>query len=303
MNAFAAAWRKNAPEVLGVWNESLPKFVTARRPPADCGGVPVFAYHVVEAEDLEADLEFLRTNGYETLRAAELLDYIAGTWRPPRPAVVLTFDDGPRNLFDVVFPLLERYAAHALAFIAPGLHGEGGQDEDSEARPLSWREIKAMHSAGRLEFHSHTFESRFVPRWPAAAALAGCDPQIERSRRGPPRPLAEDLALSRQAIEGRLPNARVDQLAFPLYLGTEAAVRVALEAGFRACHWGLIAGRPVNRPGDSPLFISRLSDEFVRRLPGTGRMTLRQLLENRLHRIQRARAWRRRFDNAEPAHP
>jgi peptidoglycan/xylan/chitin deacetylase (PgdA/CDA1 family) len=299
INAFAAAWRKNAPELFGLWNESLPKFVLARRPSARCGGVPVFTYHIVEAGELEADLEFLATNGYRTLRAAELLDYLAGTWDPQCPIVMLTFDDGPRNLFEVVFPLLERYAAHAVAFVAPGLHADDVEDDATEARPLSWREITAIHTSGRMEFHSHTLESRFVPRWPAAAPLAGCDPEIERARRGLPRPLAEDLALSRVTIEHRLPNARVDQLAFPLYLGTEAAVEVARAAGFRACHWGLIPGRPVNRPGDSPFFVSRLSDEFLRRLPGTGRITLRQLFSKRLHRIQSARAWRRRFTHPQ----
>jgi len=296
--AFAAAWRKNSPELFGVWDGSLPKFVTASRPPDQCGGVPVFSYHMVQAAELEADLAFLKTNGYRTLRANEFLEYLAGTWDPRAPAVLLTFDDGPRNHFDVVFPVLERYAANAIAFIAPGLHEDAEQDAATDARPLSWQEIKTMHASGRVEFHSHTLESRFVPRWPAPAPLAGCDPVIERTRRGPPRPLAEDLALSRERLEHRLPDARVDQLAFPLYRGSDTAVRVALEVGFRACHWGLIPGRPVNRPGDSPFFISRLSDEFVRRLPGSGRIPLGKLFRNRLKRIQRARAWRRRF--AEP---
>jgi len=303
IDAVAAAWRKNSPELFGVWDQSLPGFVTASRPPDDCGGVPVFCYHTVQAEELEADLAFLRINGYRTLRAQEFLDYLAGTWDPRCPAVLLTFDDGPRNHYDIAFPLLERYAANAVAFIAPALHADSEREAAADARPLSWQEINTMHASGRVEFHSHTLESRFVPRWPAPAPLAGCAPHIERSRRGAPRPLTEDFALSRQVLEHRLPGARVDQLAFPSYLGSDTAVRVALEAGFRACHWGLIPGRPVNRSGDSPFRVSRLSHEFVRRLPGSGRMSLRQLFLTRLNRIQSARAWRRRFADAGRREP
>ena len=128
------------------------------------------------------------------------------------------------------------------------------------------------------------------------AALSGCDPVLEARRRKAPLSFAEDLAASQKMIEARLPGTKVDQLCFPQYLGTSEAVSVAESLGFRGCHWGLTAGRPLNRKGDSPFFISRVTDEFLRRLPGTGRISLRELLQQRVHRIQTARAWRQRFE-------
>jgi peptidoglycan/xylan/chitin deacetylase (PgdA/CDA1 family) len=302
MTALSGVWRKNSPEVRGLWDGSLPDFVTRRRPRELCG-VPVFTYHLVEPQELEADLEFLAANGYRTLRAADLVDYLAGAWDPQGPAVMLTFDDGPRNFFDSAFPLLQRFGARAVAFIAPGLHADAGRDDTAQARPMSWQEMATIHASGLVEFQSHTFESRFVPQWPAVAPLAGCDPDLERRRRGAPRAFADDLALSRLTLESRFPGGRVDQIAFPMYVGTAAAVDAARALGFRACHWGLIPGRPINARGDSPFFISRLSDEFLRRLPGAGRITLRQLVRGRLHRIQRARAWRRQFACAGSVRP
>jgi hypothetical protein len=38
-----------------------------------------------------------------------------------------------------------------------------------------------------------------------------------------------------------------------------------------------------------------MSDEFLRRLPGDGRISVRELLRLRMGRIQAARAWRRRY--------
>src|SRR5690606_4790259 len=157
------------------------------------------------------------------------------------------------------FPLLEKYGMRAIAFIAPGLHADVEPD-DCEARPMSWPELKAVAASGLVELQSHTYESRFVPRWPLPVPLAGCRQDSEASRRRKPVSLERDRLDSRRAIVDRLPGATVEHLAFPMYEGTEEGVRCAASAGFRACYWGLIPGRWLNRPGDSPLEISRLSD-------------------------------------------
>jgi hypothetical protein len=288
------AWRKNSPELIAWWNGSLPGFVTARRPAEPLDGVPVFCYHLVEHETFAADLEFLKRNGYSTLGAAELVGYLDGSLKIPPRSVMLTVDDGPRNFHDVAFPLLQKYGAKVVAFIAPGLHVEA-EPVAATARPMTWPEIESIAQSGLVEFQSHTFESRYVPKWPMPAPLAGCRPDIENPRRRSPLSIEQDLIDSRNAIVARLPDATVEHLAFPMYQGSDAAVRTAQALGFKACYWGLVTGRPLNRPGDSPFMISRLSDEFLRRLPGEGRASLLDLLRERLHRVQTARAWRRQY--------
>ncbi len=288
-------WRKNSPELVAWWNGALPQFVTARRPVEPLGGVPVFCFHLVEHDKFEADLRFLRDNGYATLSAGEFLSYLRESLRVPPRSVVLTFDDGPRNFHDVAFPLLQKYRAKAVAFIAPGLHADENPAEASE-RPMTWQEIASIAASGLVDFQSHTFESRYIPRWPMPVPLAGCSAALENSRRREPVALEQDLIDSREAILARLPaGATVEHLAFPMYIGSDAATRTAASVGFKACYWGAVKGRPLNRPGDSPLTVSRLSDEFVRRLPGAGRVGLGDLLRERLHRARAARAWRRRY--------
>ncbi len=292
--ALRAAWRKNEAELKGLFNGALPEFVTAARPAEPLRGVPVFCYHLVEAEQFEADLAYLARNGYQTVRGQDFVAHLRGERELPQRSVLLTFDDGAFNFHQVAFPLLEQYAAHATAFIAPGLHAAAAVEVDSEARPMSWDEIRRIHASGLVEFQSHTLESRFVPEWPKPVPLAGCRWELESSRRGAPLELREDLMRSRQVIEGQLAGAVVNQLAFPMYLGTREAIEAARAAGIEACYWGLRAGRALNARGDSPFYVSRMSDEFLQRLPGTGRISSRGLLQLRLRRIQAGRAWRHR---------
>lgn len=300
LNATLSAWRKNEAEFRGIFNGALPAFVSAARPREIGRRVPVFCYHVVQPEDFEADLEYLHRNGYQTVLGSELISFLRDDRRLPDRSVALTFDDGPVNFFDVAYPLLKRFGARATHFIAPGLHGEAASESSAEARPMTWEEIRAIHDSGLVEFQSHTFESRFVPEWPRPAPLAGVRWSIEAPRRGAPLDLGADLVRSRQTIEERLPGSRITQLAFPMYLGTPQAIDIARSCGIEACYWGLMPGRSLNQPGDSPFHICRLSDEFLRRLPGEGRMTVRDLFRSRVRRIQLARDWRRR--HGEPAH-
>src|SRR5690606_12061038 len=83
------AWRKNAPEIAGLWNGAVPDFVLAAKPADLLPGVPVFCYHLVEAEALEADLAFLAANGYRTISSKELVDHLDGVRDAPERSVVL----------------------------------------------------------------------------------------------------------------------------------------------------------------------------------------------------------------------
>ena len=295
VKALQDVWRKHESEVRGLFNGAYPDFVTSSRPTDVGPGIPVFCYHIVEPDEFEADLAHLERNGYRTLRGQELLEYLRGERTLPERAVLLTFDDGPLNFFQVAFPLLQRFGARATAFIAPKLHVDSDAEQATEARPMTWEEISAIHASGLVEFQSHTLESRFVPKWPRPAGLSGVRWSIESPRRGDALPLRADLECSRQMIEARLPGLRVNQLAFPMYLGTPDAIDDARAAGLEACYWGLRPGRALNAPGDSPFHVSRMSDEFLRRLPGVGRISVRELMRVRMRRIQAARAWRRQY--------
>ena len=283
--ALRISWEKNWPEVHAALTGGLPQFILARRPREVGLSVPVFYYHTVDAERFEGDLSFLSRNGYVTIDADTLLDHMEEHRSAPERAVVLTVDDGARNLYEVVYPLLNRHSMKAVAFVAPRFHedepaGSSFQPKDDIARPLSWAQIQEMHESGVIDFQSHGYEHRFVPRWPETAPLIGSDDELVEGLRGPVLTIEDDFQLAKQSLEEQL-NKPVRHLAFTRYIGTDEALRIGHELGYRGFWWGALPHHPGNRPGQSPLYVARLDRLFVRRLPGDGREPLKRILPTR----------------------
>ncbi len=67
---------------------------------------------------------------------------------PPK-TVLLTFDDGYRNVYKNAFPVLKKYNLPATIFIIVNEVGRPQQDR------LNWEEIKQMHNSGLVAVGSH----------------------------------------------------------------------------------------------------------------------------------------------------
>jgi peptidoglycan/xylan/chitin deacetylase (PgdA/CDA1 family) len=268
-------WQKNWPEVHAAVTSGLPGFVFRSHPQPLGSSVPVFCYHVVGPQRFQADLDFLSQNGYVTIDGDTLLDHLTGRRQAPEGAVVLTFDDGSRNHYEVVFPLLKRYGMKGVAFIAPRFHAYNCNNP--LLQPLSWQQIREMHESGAIDFQSHTYEHRYLPRWPEPVGLEGLDPEVAESLRGLALAIREDFRLSKEILEQKL-NKPIRYLAFPRFTGTVEALHIGGECGYEGFWWGVIPHCPDNRPGQSPNYIVRLRPEFLRRLPGKGRMPLSWVL-------------------------
>ena len=91
----------------------------------------------------------------DTLKAGELL---------PERAVVITFDDGYRNIYDNAHPLLRKYGMPYTVFINPQLIGK-------HAYQLSWQQVAEMEKNGAL-FANHTSYHRHLLERGAGASLA-----------------------------------------------------------------------------------------------------------------------------------
>ena len=248
---------KESPRAQGIVQRQHPPFLFASRPSELGDGVPVFCYHTVAPTDMERDLRFLADNGYRTLSGDELLAHLRGNVLAPPRSVVLSFDDGALNFLEVVLPLLKRYRMKALAFVAPGMHFDhvpAGFEGVSD-RPMTWGELRELHASGLVDVESHTYESRYLPEWPAPIPLDGVAPDLEARLRDAALPLLQDLRLAKARLEAQLPGKVVKHLAFPAYDGTAEGIEAAQQCGYEACHWGLLPGRPVNRSGASPLHV------------------------------------------------
>jgi len=304
MTTCKNTWQKNWPEARAAATGGLPHFVFQSRPQPLGSNVPVFCYHVVDAPRFEADLDFLSQNGYISIGADGLLDHLTGRQPATQGAVVLTFDDGPSNHYEIVFPLLQSYGMKGVTFIAPRFHEEASPDlacnvSHLPLRPLNWSQIREMHDSGVIDFQSHTYEHRYLPRWPEPLNLQGSDPEVAASLRGPALAIEEDFRLSREILEQKL-NKQVRHLAFPMFDGTAEALRIGRECGYEAFWWGVIPHRPGNQPGHSPSRIVRLKPKFLRRLPGEGRQSLSRILSER-YGASASRLWGNHLKEKKPS--
>ena len=282
-------WEKNWPEIHCDLRGGLPSFLWSPNPPSPSDDVPVFCYHIPDAESFRADLEHLRRNGYQTLIPDQLLAHLNGTEPAPPKAVVLTFDDGSVEVYRTAFPLLKEYGFRAVAFIAPSFH-DGAPEGTDQGRACTWDELAEMHASGVIDVQSHTLEHRLMRRWPEPAPICGV---VNGPHIAPPTTLysmREDFRLAKALIESRLGN-RVRHLCFPCYDGTTEAIEAARSVGYESFWWGVLPRVPDNRPAENAAHhIVRVSDEFLRRLPGDGRVSLVPILRARYgHSFRRLR--------------
>jgi peptidoglycan/xylan/chitin deacetylase (PgdA/CDA1 family) len=122
--------------------------------------LPCFTYHHVDPKitnditikpaTFEAELKMLKSLGYHSITARQLVDHqTLGTPLPDKP-VMLTFDDGWRNQYTHAWPLMKKYGFTGTFFINPqpiSAHYKGYMTRDM---------ISALAKAGN-DIESHTW--------------------------------------------------------------------------------------------------------------------------------------------------
>jgi len=275
-------WRKNWPDVVAATCGGVPSFVFAAEPYELVDGVPVFCYHAAHPSVIDADMRFLADNGYVTWTAEDLFACMRGgeQWSPADKAVVLTVDDGAADLYSVLYPALKKYGFCAVAFIAPAFH-QDRYDLPDNLRPCTWGELIEMQESGVIDIQSHTATHRYVPNWPEPLDLVGIDRDYSRRVQAQRFvSLQSDLAEAKTVLESKLCKS-INHLAFPMYRGTSAAMDTACTLGYAGFWWGTLAGRRANRPHDPCTQIVRIDARYLRRLPGSGRVSLSATLGGR----------------------
>ncbi len=280
MTGIRNVWEKNWPEIHAALTGGIPRFVYSNKARPGETGVPVFCYHTVSQQQFLQDLDYLTVNNYITIDADTLLAHITGESKAPENSIVLTFDDGAQSLYDVAFPLLKKYNFTAVVFIAPRFHEPVKPELQHLLKPLQWPQLQEMHSCGVFDFQSHTLEHRYVPRWPEFVELAGADHRVIQSLVQSPLDMETDFRLAKEMLENKL-GKKVKHLAFPKFFGTGAALALAQKLGYEGFWWGALPGKPGNVFGGDPAHIVRLEAQFLRCLPGKGRISLGSVLTRR----------------------
>lgn len=189
--------------------------------------VPVLLYHRVVEDGpsalsgyrlspsaFEDQMRFLRRHGYRAITSADLERHRrAGLPTSGRP-VLITFDDGYRDFYEVAWPILQRFDFTAEVFLPTDLIGTTAawdQPHGTAARLMAWEEIHAAQAQG-AHFGSH-LATHARPTGLSAEALL---------REG---------ARSRTVLERRL-GCPVRSVALPHGVYDERALRILHLCGY-----------------------------------------------------------------------
>lgn len=164
----------------------------ARAAPPQQMRVPILMYHhVADAppgadavrRDLsvspaafDAQMAYLKANGYQTISLADLADCLTrGRVLPPK-AVVLTFDDGYNDNYTLAMPILLRYGFSGTFFVITDSVGSAGY--------VSWPDVESMSRQGMvIQPHGRTHADLAVSsasdvRWQVTGSRAAIEEKV-----------------------------------------------------------------------------------------------------------------------------
>jgi len=112
----------------------------------------------VRAEDFERQMAWFSKNGWQSFTITEM---VSSKNLPPK-SFCLTFDDGYKDNFTDMFPILKRYGFKATIYLVPGYKSNSWEKFDNKMFDalLDKEEILEMQKSGLVEFGSHTLSHK-----------------------------------------------------------------------------------------------------------------------------------------------
>jgi len=94
---------------------------------------------------------------YDLSDLDDVCSWLKGSGKNVRRPVVITFDDGYRDLFEYAFPLLVKYQVPAVVFLVAERNIDSwvNREDKGPLKLLSWSQAKVMSDAG-IVFGSHS---------------------------------------------------------------------------------------------------------------------------------------------------
>lgn len=122
--------------------------------------------YTVSPQNFTRQIQWLIEDGYHFINVDDIINYRKSGKHLPNNAVLITFDDGYKSVYENAYPILKKY--HIPFVIA--LVGSWLQSDDqvnfagnmiSRDKFMSQKEIKEMLSSGLAEVASHSYNSHF----------------------------------------------------------------------------------------------------------------------------------------------
>ena len=208
----------------------------------------------VSPEAFERQMRYLAKKGW-IVTTDDIVAYARGERALPARAVAITFDDGYRDLKEIVFPILKKYRLPATVFLPTDMSAYA---DPMKTPRVSWEEVRDIDAENLMTFEAH---GRFH------RALPPLDPLS----------LTEETSGARQDIKREL-GKEPRYFAYPYGAWSTEAEQAVVEAGYEAA-FGITEG--CVRPGDNLFRIKRVQVDSTM---GMLLFTLRLTFATNLHR-------------------
>lgn len=171
----------------------------------------------IHPEVFHWQMAFLKNSGRKGVSLRDYLTVQANSSARTTEFVVLTFDDGFENFYDVVLPILLQYGFTATVFIVTGNLGEKCRWQKKAGIPdiklMHWSQVLECHEKG-IEIGSHTVDH---------PNLTHLDPHLVKTQ----------VVKSKEHIEGVL-NNEVSSFCYPYGNYDENTIDQIKNAGYQA---------------------------------------------------------------------
>ncbi|SDC67390.1 methyltransferase domain-containing protein [Paraburkholderia lycopersici] len=193
-------------------------------------------------ESFEAQMAWLHENGYQSMKLAEVEDYLTG--RDSRPAgkrLLITFDDGHLSTARYCYEILKRYGFTAVVFLITGKQPEKSIEvlEPDLLQYLSREEMTAQRDVYEYAAHTHDLHSRDEEH---RSNLVTRDAQA----------VMDDVVKCRALVGDST------HFCFPFGQYTDSVVDVLIDAGYRY-FYTTDKGLAYPEPGKDAYLIKRLN--------------------------------------------
>lgn len=203
--------------------------------------LPVLMYHgirndtsaqnkyVISPDEFEADLKYLKENGYETIVVADLLNYFENGNPLPNKPIILTFDDGCLNNYTYAYPLLKKYNAKII--LSPigryvDEYTESGDKNPAYAQ-ADWNTLRKMSESGLVELQNHTYDMH------ASSGRIGASQKSGESDEDYKTALTADLTKFNKRMKEEL-NITPTAFVYPYGAVSKTSPDIVKELGFKA---------------------------------------------------------------------
>lgn len=207
--------------------------------------LPIITYHNVVSnpekvsklnmlkEEFEKDLIYIKEHGYEAIDMNDLFEHLYKGKKLPKKSLIIRVDDGFRNFYDKIFPLLKKYSMKSILAVI-GSEVQKASDKTTALGTdlpdyLTWEELKELSNSGYVEIESHTYNLHTNTK----GGRYGCKKLENESFEEYKNLFLNDLEKSRDAIYekiGKYPNAFI----FPYSAVCDEAYEVIKESNFKA---------------------------------------------------------------------